>query len=729
MPAGADFNLAHLLAGSEGTLAVFREITVGLVPRPKHTVLGIISCEGLPEACDAVPSLLEHDPSAIELVPRLILRAARAVPAYASQMGWLVGDPAALLVVEFSGDDPLQLEGRVRALGHDVRALLDPEQQSRVWSTRKAGLGLLDSKPQSARPVSFIEDCAIPVEHLGAFVREIQRLMAEHGATGGVYGHASAGCLHIRPVLDLRSSPGVSSLRAIAEHAMRLALHYGGSMSSEHGDGVSRGEWLRNTYGAEVSDAMVALKRAADPHGLLNPHKMFDAPPMDAQLRYGINYRSQIWESGIDFAPNGGLATAIEQCNGQGVCRKDGGVMCPSFQATREEMYSTRGRANLLRSLISSGLTTIPASGSRGRRRTLETAVTQALDLCLACKGCKAECPSGVDMAMLKSAHLERRFKGRMRSLRDYAFGYFAQTARLMNAAGPVVDAALGVTFIRRLATAALGITPHRPLPAFRSRDRSRSHNLGDKTALFLRDPFTHYVEVVAEEAAFVLLEAAGFNVRIMKIVGNGASLISKGFLRSAGEYARALADELQEIDPGGELPLVVIEPSELMAVKEDLARLSPGVPPWVLKRLGRAQSVEHLLLASGWRPEPPPGGPSPTVIFHPHCHEKAAAPTLSAPYEAQYAGMELLRACGCMVDLIDAGCCGMGGMFGYEAEHYHLSQSVGALRLFPEIEKRQDAWIASTGGSCRLHMQQGTGRSVNHPLVIAARQLGLLPA
>jgi Fe-S oxidoreductase len=359
------------------------------------------------------------------------------------------------------------------------------------------------------------------------------------------------------------------------------------------------------------------------------------------------------------------------------------------------------------------------------QRRGLDEAVYQALDLCLACKGCKAECPSGVDMPMLKSAYLEHRYEGRPRQIRDYVFGQFAQTAKFLNAAGPLIDAALGVPFIRRIALGAIGITTRRPIPRFKALKRNTAPTVGDATVLFLRDPFTHYVQTQVEQAAVALLAAGGFKVRMLDTMGNGAPLISKGFLKSAKRHALALVDELEKIDPGGDLPLVLVEPSELAAVREDYARLAPRLPPNASRRLGSAKSVEHLLVASAWRPVPPSSGSGQPVIFHPHCHEKAAAPISSTTVGATYAGMDLLRACGFAAELVDAGCCGMGGMFGYEAEHYELSQKIGDLRLFPAIEARGDAWVAATGGSCRLHISQGTGRSAEHPLVLAARRLG----
>src|SRR5215212_9578659 len=345
-------NLASLLAGSEGTLAVIRRAKVNLVEKPKHTILAVLAYQSNADACDDVPRLLTHHPSAVELIPRFIIRQARSVPAYARQMGWVVGDPAALLVVEFSGDQPQVLKDAAHRIGDVLTIAESREDQARIWNVRKVGLGLLDLRPQSARPVAFIEDCAIPVQRLGEFVRDVEKILASHNTEGGIYAHASAGCLHIRPILDLKTRTGVEGLRSMSEAILTLTLGLGGAMSSEHGDGLARSEHLERTYGAALMSAMRSLKQAADPDHLLNPGKIIDAPKMDLNLRYGADYQVQVWNSKLSFVNRGGLATAIEQCNGQGVCRKDTGLKCPSYQATREEMHSTRGRANLLRALI-----------------------------------------------------------------------------------------------------------------------------------------------------------------------------------------------------------------------------------------------------------------------------------------------------------------------------------------------------------------------------------------
>ncbi|HKF95600.1 MAG TPA: FAD-linked oxidase C-terminal domain-containing protein, partial [Gammaproteobacteria bacterium] len=510
-------NLAPLLAGSEGTLAVIRRAKVNLVEKPKHTILAVLSYQSNADACDDVPRLLMHHPSAVELVPQMILRLARGVPEYARQMGWVIGDPAALLVVEFSGDQPSALKDAARGIGDVLTIAESREDQARIWNIRKVGLGLLDSRPQSMRPVAFIEDCAIPVQKLGAFVREIETILSSHATEGGIYAHASAGCLHIRPILDLKSARGVIDLRAISEAVLALTLSLGGAMSSEHGDGLARSEHLTQTYGTELVAAMRSLKRAADPNNILNRGKIIDPPKMDVNLRYGSDYQTRIWDTKLSFERNGGLAVAIEQCNGQGVCRKDTGVMCPSYQATREEMHSTRGRANLLRALISRPWTIDDGMSFvyQPEHKQRVEAAAAALDLCLACKGCKAECPSGVDMAKLKFAFQAEYYKTHRRQLRDYVFGYFHIAADLAASMAPILNAMMEIPLIKNLVAKILGITSQRPFPKFK-RAAERSHfsrrpaeqpdSQPGQKIIFLSDPFARYIEPETEQAALEIL-------------------------------------------------------------------------------------------------------------------------------------------------------------------------------------------------------------------------------
>jgi FAD/FMN-containing dehydrogenase/Fe-S oxidoreductase len=721
---GNTINLATLLAGSEGTLGVIRRALVNLVPKPKHTILGILAYGSMAEACDAVPDLLKYAPSAIELIPQLILRLARGIPAYARQMGWVTSAdgnkdvPPALLVIEFSGNNFLNLKQMARRLRQDVVILESVEEQAQVWNIRKVGLGILDSRPQSARPAAFIEDCAIPVEYLGEFVREIERILAEHGTEAGIYAHASAGCLHIRPILDLRTGQGVRFLREIAEQVVALTLRLGGSMSSEHGDGIVRGEWLEKTYGEDVSRAMRLLKKAADPYNLLNPQKMFDAPSMDSRLRYGVDYKVQAWSPGLDFAQNGGFVAALEQCNGQGVCRKETGVMCPSFQATRDEKYSTRGRANLLRSMIRIG-----AGGQRAgfEKTELSQDVYDALDLCLACKGCKAECPSGVDMAKIKFVFQAEYYKKHPRLLRDYLFGYFHVTARLLSSIASLVNFGMGIGPMRRFVAHIMKITPDRPFPKF-SRKETKVRSLpGHQKVMLLRDPFTHYVEPIVEQAAFDLLFAMGFDVEVLAIIGAGASLLSKGFIPAARNHARRILDELKRRDPDNSLSIVGMEPSEIYSLKHDYLDLLPERQAEITSRSNKTWLIEEFLIRSVEFNDLRVATKYKKIIFQPHCHQKAEGPANDGLANGTNASVELLRHLGFEVSLIDAGCCGMAGTFGYEEEHYNLSQRVGALKLFPFINNHENGYsLAATGAACRMQIVQGTGRTAVHPIVLA---------
>jgi Fe-S oxidoreductase len=749
----------------------------------------VLSYQSIAEACDDVPRLLTHHPSAVELVPRMIIRAARSIPEYARQMGWVIGDPAALLVVEFSGDQPSALKDAARKIGDILTIAESKEDQARVWNVRKVGLGLLDSRPQSARPVAFIEDCAIPVQKLGEFVREVEKILSAHGTESGIYAHASAGCLHIRPILDLKTARGVADLRAISEAVLTLTLKLGGAMSSEHGDGLSRSEHLERTYGPELMDAMRMLKHAADPDNILNPGKIIDAPKLDTNLRYGLEYQTRQWDSNLSFARNGGLAIAIEQCNGQGVCRKDTGVMCPSYQATREEMHSTRGRANLLRALISSPMSLrggLRREASKARRSNLRAqeeiaslpsvtrndmtdSVFSALDLCLACKGCKAECPSGVDMAKLKYAFQEEYYKTHRRQLRDYVFGYFHVAAGLASAVAPLSNALMEFPAIKNIVAKVLGITTHRTFPKF-TRERAkilatgpRSH--GEKI-IFLSDPFARYIEPETEQAALDILMRCGLDVHVLPILGAGASLLSKGFVNAAKDHATRVLDALNQVDPEHKATVVGIEPPEIYTLKHDYVDLLPERENEITRRTSRTWLLDEFLLRSdefnnlrvvtlGRSSSLLEDNFLTKIKFHPHCHQRAEGPAADGLPNGTNATIELLRACGYDVELLDTGCCGMAGTFGYETEHYELSMKVGGLKLFPKLrtpsahspsgrgtspkydkeisETNQSStvgfgggWegVVSTGAACRMQIQQGTGIKAEHSIVMVAKAL-----
>ncbi len=789
------FNLAPLLAGSEGTLAVIRRMKVNLVPKPKHTILAVLSYASVAEACDDVPRLLSHDPSAVELIPDTIIRAARNSTGYASEASWIQGDPAALLVVEFSGDDAYPLKTKANnlttaqsasttvfasaPLRSDLRSARNSEKifiaesnedQARIWNVRKMGLGLLDSQPRSARPIAFIEDCGIPVERLGEFVREVEKILSAHGVEGNIYAHASAGCLHIRPVLDLKTSRGVVSLRSVSEAVLALTLSLGGAMSSEHGDGLARSEHLARAYGADVMDAMRLLKNAADPNRILNPGKIIDPQKMDANLRYGVDYKTKAWKPNLSFARQGGFELAVEQCNGQGVCRKTSGVMCPSFQATRDEMHSTRGRANLLRAMISGyGLRDTQYAGRNTsypvlRKDEMTESTFQALDLCLACKGCKAECPSGVDMAKLKYEFENEYYKTHRRPLRDYVFGYFHVAAKMMSYVAPLANGLMSFPPTKKLIAKVLGLAEGRALPRISSRgvtlSGAKSLRHGEEIlrrryaapqndmpkVIFLSDVFSRYIEPQVEKAALEVLTMCGYDVRVLPIVGAGASLLSKGFVDAARRHAREMLKWLNQFDPSREAVVVGVEPPEIYLLKHDYVDLLPESVEEIRARESKVWLLDEFLLRSNefnaqrvakLVNQPNFENQNLKIKFHPHCHQRAEGLSADGIASGANASVELLRACGFDVELSDAGCCGMAGTFGFEAEHYEVSMKVYERMGIRGIENRgvesrewkveseiakskivnRKSEIASTGAACRMQVRHGSGLEARHPI------------
>ncbi|MDK1029963.1 MAG: FAD-linked oxidase C-terminal domain-containing protein [Anaerolineae bacterium] len=722
-------NLSALLAGSEGTLAVMRQAKVKLVPKPKNTILGVLPYASVEDACDDVPRLLEIGPSAIELIPKLLIQLAKNIPTYASQLKWVRGEPAAVLVVEFSGSNLKAVKDAVKLIGSEVFVAETAEQQANIWNVRKVGLGIFDSQPTDKRPVAFIEDCAIPIEKLGEFVRETDRILTAHNTFAAYYAHASAGCLHIRPMMDLKQ--GAGNLRSIAEAVLALTLKLGGSMSSEHGDGISRAEFLEQIYGAQVTKAMRLLKSALDPENLLNPGKMLDAPPMDSNLRYGNSYKTKPWESVISFKGSNGLAGAIEKCNGQGVCRKDSEVMCPSFQASREESNSTRGRANLLRALI-----TQPA-GHKSKEIELQKATFEALDLCLACKGCKAECPSGVDMAKLKYEFQHEYYKSHRRRVRDYLFAYIDIFARWGAPLGKLINWINGLSITRKLGRELIGLAEKRRLPKFTTIfDSHFKQTTSTESVIYLRDVYTHYFETEVELAALEILSACGVQVKILPIIGAGRTLISKGFLPAAKKHAERVLDEIRKIDPEGQLDVVGVEPSEIYTFRDEFHDLLPecadevtalSARSWLLDeyfvRPGKSDTIRIANLSNTIKPED-----NSKIYLHGHCYQKTQPPHIDGFPIGQNASAEMLRNLGYEVQIIPSGCCGMAGAFGYEAEHYELSMQVGELILFPYIRKlgveNHKSLILAPGVSCRAQIADGVNISVQHPIVHIASSL-----
>lgn len=736
-------NLAHLVAGSEGTLAVIRRATIRLVPKPTFTILGVLVYTNIEAACDDIPKLLNYNPSAIELIPHSLIELARSIPAYARQIAFLDqptlsgGEEISLVVVEFSGDDLTFLLQQVKKLRPDVQVCDSQQQQQQIWAIRRVGLGILYSQPGDLKPISFIEDLSVPVECLGEFIREMRRIFTEYNTWGYFYAHASVGCLHIRPLLNLKTSEGVTKLRQISQAAVDLVLKMGGATSGEHGDGLARSEWIERTFGSRILNGFRELKIAADPTGILNPGKIIDPPPMDRNLRFGAGYQAHLWQPALDFSGQGNLLNAIELCNGAGVCRKEEGVMCPSFQVTRDEQFSPRGRANLLKAM---------SSGLIAENHSQLESVFEAFDLCLGCKGCKAECPSAVDIAKLKIEYLNNYynrhfFPYHFRPLRDFLFSNIHEVTKLIYPLGPFINILTHNELTKWVSEGLLGIAKRRQMPLFNLRSlhkyprnlRVENKANGFENVIFLSDVFTEYYQPEIGITAMKVLVQAGCIPTRLKTIGAGRTFLSKGFIKAAQKHARLLVDEIQHIDPSGEIPILGIEPSELYTLRDELPDLLPG-DEFVQGMRKRTYLIDEFLIRPRHNNETrimrvvkgiyermkTNSTTRKHILLHGHCFQKAQLPSDDGFSVGVQATKEMLETVGYQVDIINAGCCGMAGAFGYEAEHYRISMQIGEQALFPAIRQADiDDIIVVTGYSCQTQIKDGTGRIPIHPITL----------
>jgi FAD/FMN-containing dehydrogenase/Fe-S oxidoreductase len=722
-PPHSGLNLAPLLCGSEGTLALVRRATLNLVRRPAATILVVIAYESIDAACEATPGFVETRPAAVELIPRSIISRARAVPGYARKLGFVDGDPPALLAVEYAADtaeEALALAGQVARRG---RVLKDPQSQADLWAVRKVGLGLLLSIPGDVKPISFLEDVAVPVDRLAEYVRRMDQLLAQHQTRGEWYAHASSGCLHMRPLVNLKTGEGVARMRSIAEGALDIVLELGGTLSGEHGDGLARTEFNAKLFGPQLYEAFRKLKRAFDPADIFNPGKIVAAegeppPAMDRDLRYGPTYRAQEMPTAYAFRRDGGMAHAIEDCIGAGVCLQTSGGMCPSYQATREERHTTRGRANALRAAISGRL---PPGALTSRE------MYQVMDLCLQCKACKAECPSAVDMAQLKSQFLDLYQAEHGLPLRSRLFGEIAAVSRLAAPIAPPVNWAASLPASRWLLEKLVGVSRERTMPKFQRlsfRHWWKRHppvEEGRPVILFV-DTFVDHNHPQVGRAAVAALEAAGCRVQVAPNQECcGRAMISKGMLGRAREMAARNLEALAPFVEAG-LPIIGLEPSCLTTLRDEYLELFPH-DPRAEALASSALLIEEFLTwpeADGQRPLDRLrfAAPQRPILVHGHCQAKAVV--------GMEPLLEMMRATGAAVREIDCGCCGMAGSFGYEAEHHGLSMQIGEMKLFPAVRAgvQQGALILAAGASCRAQIHDGTGVDAMHPIEALASAL-----
>ncbi|TAM84526.1 MAG: FAD-binding oxidoreductase [Candidimonas sp.] len=753
--ADGSVNLAHLLVGSEGTLAVTRQIVLKLAPLPGNKALGVISFPTLYRAMESAQHIVTLGPAAVELVDRTMIDLARGNPAFASVVERaLIGEPKALLLVEFtgaSGGESLRKVDQLTALMGDlglpgsVVRMSDAEDQKALWAVRKAGLNIMMSMRGDGKPVSFIEDCAVPLEHLADYTSRLSEIFRRHGTSGTWYAHASVGTLHVRPILDMRTD-GAAKMRAIAEEASALVREYKGAYSGEHGDGLSRGEWVSWQFGPRLTAAFEAIKALFDPAGLMNPGKIVRSAKMDDRslFRYKPSYQVLPFEPALDWSgwnvtqdavaqttgapgsgndPARGFSKAVEMCNNNGHCRKfDAGTMCPSYRVTRDERHLTRGRANTLR---------LALSGQMGPDGFTSEEVRESLDLCVSCKGCKRECPTGVDMAKMKIEFLYQwqkqhglRLKDRLIATMPRWAPWAARLPWLFNLRDALPGAA-------RLSEKLLGFSARRSLPKWRHDtflSKAPDEHADDADVVLFADTFNNYLESENARSALKVLQAAGYRVHVARAdpadaesrrpLCCGRTYLSCGMVDEARVEARRVVEALRPFVAKG-VPVVGLEPSCLLSLRDEFLVMGLGDDARRLARgsflfeefLAREHKAGKLKLALKALPQK-------RALLHGHCHQKAF--NAVAPVLTVLGLVPELE-----VSLIESSCCGMAGAFGYDANHYDISMKMAELSLLPAVREADAATLlVADGTSCRHQIEDGSGRHAEHVARVLDRAL-----
>jgi FAD/FMN-containing dehydrogenase/Fe-S oxidoreductase len=740
MAASGAFNMAHLLVGSEGTLGYFRRLKLKLAPLPRHKALGVVLFPTFYQAMDLTRHIVELDPVAVELVDRTMIELSRDIAAFRATMARTIrGEPEAILLVEFTGDTP-QLT-KLHALSElmadlglpgSVVEIADDKWQRDVWEVRKAGLNIMMSMKGDGKPVSFIEDCAVPLEHLADYTQRLTEVFAKHGTRGTFYAHASVGCLHVRPVLNMRSEHGARQMRAIAEEACALVKEYKGSYSGEHGDGLVRSEWIEPLYGPRLTRAFGELKRAFDPKGLMNPGKIVAASKMDDRrlFRFKPEYRTSSLATGLDWSDHEigddnrgrGFAAAVEMCNNNGHCRKfDAGTMCPSYRVTRDEQHVTRGRANSLR---------LALSGQLGADALASRELYDTLALCVSCKGCKRECPTGVDMAAMKIEFLHHYHRRHPRSLHDKLVAHLPRYARAAARVAPLLNLRDRVPGLAKLSEALAGFAAQRTLPKWRRdyfrgaaelREPVLAHER--KEVVLFADTFNTYFEPENLRAAVAVLAAAGYTIHCPTAPGGrplccGRTYLATGMVDDARALARELATALAPFVERG-VPIVNLEPSCALGLRDELKRLLPGSASAAVA--AAALTFEEFVMhehANGRWQHTFKRVPFARALVHGHCHQKAfgVMPKVMA-------ALQLVP--DLTVEAISSSCCGMAGNFGFRRAHLDVSRRMAEATLLPAIRQAPtDTVIVADGTSCRHQIADGAGREALHVARILAAAL-----
>ncbi len=718
-------NLAHLLVGSEGTLAFSTDIQLDLQPLPENKVLGVCHFPTFHEAMASTRHIVKLAPAAVELVDRTMVNLARDIPIFRATVDKFVrGEPGALLLVEFAGDE---LEDQLRDLkrlvelmgdlgfANSVVEAIDPGFQKAVWEVRKSGLNIMMSMKGDGKPISFIEDCAVRLEDLADFTSRLTDVFHKHNTEGTWYAHASVGCLHVRPVINLKNDLGAKQMREIAEEAFAMVREYKGSHSGEHGDGLVRSEFHEAMFGSAMVDIFKDVKQAFDPATLMNPGKIVDPPKMDDRnlFRFKPGYQTDQRQTAYDWSAWGGFAGAAEMCNNNGACRKrDAGVMCPSFRATNDERHLTRGRANTLR---------LALSGQLGEDALTSDEMYETMKLCVSCKGCKRECPTGVDMAKMKTEFLYHYRKRHGLRLFDKLVAYLPRYAPMASRLSWLLNLRNVVPGAARLGEILTRMSARRDLPQWSgspfSTDEADELVLPDDApeVVLWADTFNTYFEPENTRAALRVLTAAGYRVHLAKPKDGGRPLccgrtfLTAGLIDEARTEAGRMLDSLAEFAKRG-IPVIGLEPSCLFSLRDELQDILPGAASEHLAE--QSVLLEEFLAAeadAGRLDLKLNAINGNKIMLHGHCHQKA--------FDAMEAVETTLNLIPDLdVDVIESSCCGMAGAFGYDADNQDVSMTMGEMSLFPAVRKADKTTpIVADGTSCRHQITDGTGRTAQH--------------
>ena len=718
------FNLAKLIVGSEGTLAVVRSADLKVVPVPAAQGLVVLSFETIPAALDRLAEIVATRPVAVEMLDRMILELAASHPMYAGKLAFAKGRPAAVLAAQYYGDGADEVAGRAEDLVRmfegrpgvlGVQKCLTAEARDDFWKVRKAGFSLLMALVGDAKPVAFVEDTAVSPDRLPEFYERFFKIVEGQGLKAACYGHADVGCLHLRPILNVKTAGGVESLRTIAREVSDLVAEFGGAMSGEHGDGLARSVWNAKLFGPEVYSCFQAIKAAFDPHGLMNPGKVVASPDPGESLRMGPAYHPvEPVSTAFDFSGQGGFAGAVEMCSGVGACRKTaGGTMCPSYMVTRDEADSTRGRANALRLVM---------TGAIGEGGWSNETLHDALDLCLQCKACKTECPSNVDMAKLKAEALYQKYKSDKVPIASLMMAHIGRLNALGSATAPLANWTLKQPAFRWLLEKLAGVDRRRILPAFARQNLRtwfRRHAVDDRagsrgSVVLLDDCFTTYNHPQVGRAAVKLLEAAGYRVELAGLGCCGRPAISKGLLGLGRDLARRNVEALAPFARRG-VPILGCEPSCLLTLVDEYRDFRLGPDADLVARA--SQMADAFLGNRAHAPDLPLKADPRRVLLHGHCQQKALVGTAGTV-------AALKRIPDLEVQEIDSGCCGMAGSFGYELGHYEVSRALAERVLLPAAAADPGARLVAPGFSCRSQVHGLAGVEALHPLEVMAERL-----